>query len=239
MRVLAVVHSPDAGPELFEEVVVEDGHELVLWEIASQGSPPLDVDAVMVFGGDQNVGEELRHPWLHEEYDALRRWVEDGTPVLGVCLGAQTLAHAFGARVAPARDGLYGFYDTTLTEAGTADPVLGVLPRRFAAFNANGYTFEIPPGATVLADGPVPQAFRLGAHAWAVQFHPEVRRENALRWFEDDSTPRTPEDLAPELDDKLPAWQQLGRKLCRAFLAQAGGSIGRSSWRDHSCHEPT
>jgi GMP synthase (glutamine-hydrolysing) len=221
MRVLAVVHSPDAGPELFEEVLGEDGHELVLWDIRTQGPPPHDVDAVVVFGGDQNVGEEVEHPWLHEEYDALRRWVDVETPLLGVCLGAQTLAHTFGARVAPAAETLAGFYETQLTEAGAADPVLGVLPRRFEAFNANGYAFEIPPGATALADGPVPQAFRLGDRAWAVQFHPEIRRDHVLRWFEDDSTPRTPAEIAAELEEKLAGWQQLGRRLCRAFLAVA------------------
>jgi GMP synthase-like glutamine amidotransferase len=221
MRVLAVVHSPDAGPELFEEVLAEDGHELILWDIRAQGSPPRDVDAVMVFGGDQNVGEEVQHPWLHEEYDALRRWVDAGTPVLGVCLGAQTLAHAFGAHVGPAHETLAGFYETRLTEAGADDPVVGVLPEHFEAFNANGYTFEIPPEATPLAHGPVPQAFRLGEHAWAVQFHPEIRRDHVLRWFEDDSTPRTPDEIAAELDEKLPAWQELGRRLCRAFLRVA------------------
>lgn len=221
MRVLAIVHSPDAGPELFEEVLAEDGHELVSWDIRSQGAPPRDVDAVIVLGGDQNVGEELQHPWLHEEYDALRRWVEAGTPVLGICLGAQTLAHAFGAKVGPADETLAGFYETRLTDDGAADPVLGVLPRTFEAFNANGYTFQVPPGATALADGPLPQAFRVAGSAWGVQFHPEIRRDHVLRWFEDDSTPRTPDQIARELDEKLPAWQALGRRLCRAFLATA------------------
>jgi GMP synthase-like glutamine amidotransferase len=222
MRVLAVVHSPDAGPELFAEVLAEDGHELVEWDIAVQGSPPQDADAVLVFGGDQNVGEELQHPWLHEEYDALRGWVAGGTPVLGVCLGAQTLAHAFGAHVVKSHETLAGFYETELTDAGAADPVLGVLPHRFEAFNANGYTFAVPDDATELATGPVPQAFRLrGRRAWAVQFHPEIRRGHVLRWFEDDSTPRTPDEIAAELDVKLPAWQEHGRRLCRAFLRAA------------------
>ena len=96
MRVLAVIHGPTVRPEVFEDVVVEDGHELVEWDIRLQGPPPDGFDAVMVFGGDQNVGEEVVHPWLHDEYDALRRFVEHGTPLLGVCLGAQTLAHATG-----------------------------------------------------------------------------------------------------------------------------------------------
>ena len=221
MKVLAVIHSHDAGPELFAEVLAEDGHELVVWDIRTQGSPPQDFDAVMVFGGDQNVGEEVEHPWLHEEYDALRRWVDGGTPLLGVCLGAQTLAHALGATVGPAREALAGFYETTLTDAGAADPVIGVLPRRFDAFNANAYTFEAPPGATPLAEGPVLQAFRIGEKAWALQFHPEIRREHVLTWFEDDTTPRTPEEISAQLDENLAEWQRLGRRLCRAFLAQA------------------
>jgi len=217
MRVLAVVHSPDAGPELFEEVLAEDGHELLLWDMRTHGTPPQDVDAVMVFGGDQNVGEEAQHPWLHEEYEALRRWVDDGTPVLAICLGAQTLAHAFGANVGPIERQLGGFYETELTDAGAADPVLGALPRCFEAFNANGYAFEIPPGAVELARGPVPQGFRVGERAWAVQFHPEIRRDNVLRWFEHDS-PRPREEIAAELDEKLAGWQELGRRFCRAFI---------------------
>ena len=220
MRVLAVVHSPDAGPELFEEVLAEDGHELAVWDMRTNGTPPQEADAVMVFGGDQNVGEELRHPWLHEEYSALRGWIGKGTPLLGVCLGAQTLSHALGGKVRRAPTELGGFYETELTPEGEQDPVLGVLPERFEAFNANAFMFTVPPGGTALASGPVPQAFRAGTRAWAVQFHPEIRRDHVLRWF-GDSTAASPEEIAAQLDEKLAGWQELGRRLCRAFLAAA------------------
>ncbi|MFL5961864.1 MAG: type 1 glutamine amidotransferase [Gaiellaceae bacterium] len=223
MRVLAVIHGPDVGPEIFADVIAEDGHELIEWDIRKRGAPASSgFDAVIVLGGDQNVGEELEHPWLHEEYDALRRWIAAETPLLAICLGAQTLAHALGAAVRPVGRTLAGFYPTELTPAGQDDPVLGVLPQRFESFNANGYWFEIPPGATELATGPVPQGYRSGGTAWGVQFHPEVRRDQVLRWFEGDETvTRTLDDLAGELDEKLLSWQEHGRALCRAFLAAA------------------
>jgi GMP synthase (glutamine-hydrolysing) len=223
MRVLAVTHGPDVGPEVFADVIAEDGHELIEWDIRERGAPAsADVDAVIVLGGDQNVGEELEHPWLHEEYDALRRWVDDETPLLAICLGAQTLAHALGGTVRPVGETLAGFYISELTSAGQDDAVLGVLPQRFESFNANGYWFEIPPGAVELATGPVPQAYRVNGSAWAVQFHPEVRRDQVLRWFEGDETVKRPlDELADELDEKLDAWQEHGRAICRAFLTAA------------------
>ena len=223
MRVLAVTHGPEVRPEVFADVIVGDGHELLEWDIRAHGAPAAsDVDAVIVLGGDQNVGEEVRHPWLHEEYDALRRWVTDGTPLLGICLGAQTLAHALGAPVCAIGAPLAGFYVSELTAHGEDDPVLGVLPRRFESFNANGYWFEIPPGAVELATGPTPQAFRVGDTAWGVQFHPEIRRDQVLKWFAEDETVTRPlAEIAAELDEKLAGWQEHGRALCRAFLAQA------------------
>jgi GMP synthase (glutamine-hydrolysing) len=222
VRILSLNHGPLVRAELFGDVVRDEGHELAEWEIVSRGRPPANAfDAVMVFGGDMNVGEEVEHPWLHEEYELLQGWVASGTPLLGVCLGAQTLAHALGGRVARVGEPLAGFYETELTDAGAADPVLGALPRRFEAFNGNAYAFEVPPRATELAQGPVPQAFRAGERAWGVQFHPEVRRDQVLRWWQDEELPRPVEELQRELDAKIGGWQQLGRRLCRAFLSAA------------------
>jgi GMP synthase (glutamine-hydrolysing) len=221
MRVLAVIHGPDVRPEVFADVLAEDGHELVEWDIRSQGAPPDGFDAVLVFGGDQNVGEETKYPWLRDEYAALLRWVEQETPLLGVCLGAQTLAHALGAPVRRVPPELAGFYDTQLTAEGERDPVLGVLPQRFRAFNGNGYSFQVPQGGVLLASGPAPQAFRAGPAAWGVQFHPEIRRDQALTWWADETLPRPRAELEQELDAELPGWQVLGRRLCRAFLAAA------------------
>jgi GMP synthase (glutamine-hydrolysing) len=230
MEVLAVTHGLLVRAELLGDVVREAGHELREWDMQTQGTPPTTAEAVLVLGGAQNVGEELEHPWLRDEYEALRGWVDGGTPVLGVCLGAQTLAHALGARVGKLPMALAGFYETTLTEAGEADPVLGVLPQRFEALNANGRTFELPADAVALADGPVRQAFRVGDAAWGVQFHPEVRREQVLEWFRADGRelPRPYEELEREVTEKLPAWQELGRRLGRAFLGAAEARVSRT-----------
>jgi GMP synthase-like glutamine amidotransferase len=224
MRVLTVTHGPTVQPELFGDVIRDEGHELLQWEIEKAARPAGDPDAVLVLGGHQNVGEEAEHPWLDDEYELLRGWVADGTPLLGICLGAQALAHAFGGSVAPLPRQQAGFSEVWLTEAGRDDPVLGALPKRFEALLGNAYGFALPADAALLADSAVsPQAFRVGARAWAVQFHPEARRDQALGWYaaDPDDLPRPLDELERELDAKMGDWQRLGIALCRAFLATA------------------
>ena len=216
MRVLSVVHSPEARTELF----ARPGHVLDEWSFSAGGGPPAAYDAYMVFGGAMHPDQELEHPWLVPEVDWLRELVQSGAPVLGVCLGAQLIARALGAWSGPLAGGPeVGWHEV---ERCADDPVLGVLPQRFEAFNVNGYTFDVPRDAVTLATGPVPQAYRANGNAWGVQFHPEVRRGQVLRWFEAEPTlPRPLDELTRELDEKLAAWQELGRRLCRAFLAAA------------------
>ncbi|HEY2219955.1 MAG TPA: type 1 glutamine amidotransferase [Gaiellaceae bacterium] len=221
MRVLALTHGPLVRSELFGDVVRAQGHELVEWELPTQGPPPEGFDAVLVFGGRMNVGEETANPWLDEEYELLRGWVAEEKPLLGVCLGGQTLAHATGGRVTRAPRWHAGFYDVELSDEGRDDPVLGVLPSRFEALLVNAFQFEPPAGAQRLAAtaDEQQQAFRVGRRAWGLQFHPEVRKEQVVAWWTDGrQLPRPLETLSGELDEKLPAWQELGRKVCLAFL---------------------
>ena len=102
-------------------------------------------------------------------------------------------------------------------------PAIRVLPRSFEALSGNAYAFEVPDGAVELATSTLsPQAFRLGDRAWGVQFHPEVRRDQVLRWWRDEERlPKPLPELERDLDEKLAGWQELGRKLCRAFLRAA------------------
>ena len=220
MRVLSLSHGPGERAELFGDVVLERGHELVEWDLPTQGRPATGFDAVLLFGGAANVGEEDKYPWLKDEYELLRGWVDAGTPVLGICLGAQTLAHAVGGRVARAGEPQVGFREVTLTEEGTSDPVLGSLPPRFEALFSNSYAFDVPPGAVEVVSSPGrSQGFRLGERAWGLQFHPEVRREQVLAWWGSRSElPKPLPELTRELDEKLAGVQRHGRALCGAFL---------------------
>ena len=125
MRVLSVIHGELVRSELFGEVITGEGHELVEWEIGAEPPPAGDFDAVLVLGGHQNVGEEAEYPWLADEYQLLRDLVADETPLFAVCLGAQTLAHAFGGREVGRRPGEAAMREPRLDVDGDRVPGVG------------------------------------------------------------------------------------------------------------------
>jgi GMP synthase (glutamine-hydrolysing) len=219
VRVLAITHAPSVGPGVFEDVVRAAGHELVERQLPVDGVPTEDADAILVLGGAMHPDEEERHGWLRPELRYLEQQVERGTPMLGVCLGSQLIARAAGARVFRAVEPEVGWLPVEVTEAGTADSVASALPPRFDAFQWHHYTHDLPDGALELARSPVcTQAFRLG-RAWGVQFHPEVRAEQVESWLaEDPDDVDDPAALLAATRERIAAWNELGRRLCSAFL---------------------
>lgn len=222
MNVLSVVHGEEARAELFAPVVAEAGHRLVEWSFAS-GSEPPPYDAVLVFGGAIHPDQDTAHAWLRDELDWLLRLIENRTPTLGICLGSPLLARAAGAWVGSLAEPEIGWTEVELTETGAADPVLSALPSRFEALQWHHYGHGLPKGAAALAQNEASlQAFRLGESCWGVQFHPEVTEPQLANWITDkDDPPPDPERLRIQTRANIGRWNELGRRLCRAFLAAA------------------
>ncbi len=185
--ILLVQHAASEGPGLLARALDERRLPVKLVRADRGESVPRSAAgavAVTILGGPMGVYDADRFPHLRDEIalaaDALRR----GVPILGVCLGAQILAAAAGARVyrGPAQE--IGWFPTTLTAAGRADPILGLLPGEAVVFHWHGDTFDPPPGATLLASSSLyeQQAFRLSPRAWGVQFHPEITEEMVDDW---------------------------------------------------------
>ena len=146
VRVLSVTHGPSVPGGVFDETVVASGHELDRWVVPLGRSPQpaSSYDAVMVFGGSMHPDQDDHFSWLAREEEFLHEVLHEEIPAFGVCLGAQMLARAAGAKVGPASEPEIGWLDVELTPDGVSDSVLGVLPARTTVFQWHHYTFELP-----------------------------------------------------------------------------------------------
>jgi len=148
-----------------------------------------DFDFLVVMGGPMSVHDEAAFAWLAPEKRLIRDAVEDERLVLGVCLGAQMLAHVLGAKVYPGGRKEVGWHDVSLTADGMGDPCmakLSVARKNIAqVFQWHGDTFDLPQDAVRLASSEIylNQAFRYSQGVYALQFHIEVTPEIVRKWL--------------------------------------------------------
>ena len=137
-----------------------------------------DVDFVIALGGPMSVNDEVALPWLRDEKRFVAAAIAAGKPVLGICLGAQLMASALGARVYPGPEKEIGWFPVFAESAGTdvKDGDAFVLPAQIDVFHWHGETFDLPPTARLLANSPAcrHQAFQIGRRAIGLQFHLET-----------------------------------------------------------------
>ena len=145
---------------------------------------PRDFDWLIVMGGPMSVNDESVHAWLQPEKRLIAHAIQAGKTVLGICLGAQLVASALGARVFPNPHKEIGWFPVRRSPSG--DTEIARLFEDAEVFHWHGETFDLPPGAVgfLRSDACRNQAFLIGSRAVGLQFHVETTLQSAALLIE-------------------------------------------------------
>lgn len=172
----------DAG--ILQPLLLAQGWQL---QTLQAGVDALDdaetADLLLLLGGPISVNDGAAYPFLADSLALLQRRLQQQRPTLGICLGAQLMARALGATVAPSGGKEIGFAPLLLTDEGQRSPLQAL--QGIPVLHWHGEAFELPAGAQRLASTPAcrHQAFAIGNHALALQCHPELDARQFERWL--------------------------------------------------------
>lgn len=227
-KILILQHDESEGPGLFSTMAAQSEIAVEVCRLDEGEKIPRslgDLAAVISLGGPMNVYEQDKYPFLREEEDMIKLALTDKVPFLGVCLGAQMLAKAGGARVAQGPEKELGMGKISLTPEGMIDPLFAGFDAEIDVFQWHGDTFEIPEGGILLASSEVypHQAFRVKSRAYGLQFHLEATMEMVSDWVARARQELLAEGFSPEavLKETEAASEKMGywmRKLWDNFL---------------------
>ena len=217
-RFVVIQHLAAEGPGLIAAVAAHHGFVVDVRRMdRGDAVPAADaLDGLVVLGGTMAAYDTPAYPHLAAELRLLADACARDVPVLGVCLGAQLLAAALGARVFKGPAFEIGFGEVRLTPEGADDRVLGPSGPAFPVFHWHGDSYELPRGATHLASSAAyaQQAFRFGPRAYGLQFHVELDRPLARDWAS-----ALPAGVT--LDEKRrAAVEQTGRAILHRFFRE-------------------
>jgi len=197
MSILILKNMTTEGPGTIEDFLVHNNMHYTIVDLARHAVDSGDgYDTLIMLGGPMSVNDEDEYPYLTAELKLAEQFMKAGKRVFGVCLGAQLMAKALGAKVYSGQEKEIGWYDIELQDAGLKDPFMAHLApdgRHGKVFQWHGETFDIPQGAERLAQsGLYPnQAFRYGNSAYAFQFHIEVSRQMIVDWLKNEPVDMT------------------------------------------------
>ncbi|WP_165837510.1 type 1 glutamine amidotransferase [Zavarzinia aquatilis] len=238
MRILCVQNDLRTPPGLVGLGMMRAGARLDViaphhaWSsLAPRGGIPVpadpgDYDALLVLGGPMHANNDKDFPPLERTAGLIAQFAAQDRPVLGICLGSQLIARAFGARVYPHSLTEVGFRPLDLTAEAAADPLLAGLPAQVHIMQWHEDTFELPQGATLLMTGPEchHQAFRIGRATYAFQCHFEVTGDIARTWVQTQGEwlARNKPDILARFEDDLhrhlPAAARFAATVTERFL---------------------
>ncbi|OHT21189.1 MULTISPECIES: glutamine amidotransferase [Edaphosphingomonas] len=226
-RALVIRHVPVEGVAGFRAPIEAAGFIVDRIDVTDPAFPETDMvapDLVVMMGGPMGVYETDRHPWIACQIRRLGERLAADRPTLGVCLGAQMMAAALGARVYPGGRQEVGFAPVSLNGKGADSPLRHV--EGLPMLHWHGDTFDLPGGTELLAstDHYAHQAFRRGANILALQFHAEMgedpRFENWLEKWPDAiaAAGGTADELRAHHDAHGPNAVAAGRRMIAEWL---------------------
>jgi GMP synthase-like glutamine amidotransferase len=135
-----------------------------------------NIDMLIVLGGFMNVDDEAEFPWLKTEKQFIKKAIDIGKKVLGICLGSQLIASVLGSDVYKGPETEIGFYPIQFNETALSMPLFKHFTNPYAVFQWHGDTFDLPKGAQLLASSESckNQAFLWNTNVLAMQFHIEM-----------------------------------------------------------------
>lgn len=187
---LIIRHTPYEGIAGFRAPVEAAGYQIDRVDVTDPDFASIDLDEpdlVVMMGGPMGVYETGKHPWIACEIVRLARRVLLDRPTLGVCLGAQMIAAAMGARVYPGPVKEVGFAPVSINPAGLGSSLRHI--EDVPVLHWHGDTFDLPQNVELLAssDRYAHQAFRRGNNILALQCHPEMGEDPRFDiWLEDE-----------------------------------------------------
>ena len=231
MRVLAVRHVAFEDLGSFAAVLTDRGGEIVYREAADGfgNVDPLAPDLIVVLGGPIGAYDEADYPFLVDERALLERRIAADRPLLGICLGAQLLAKALGARVYPGGRKEIGWGPVDFTDAGRLSPLAHLGDPATPVLHWHGDTFDLPAGAVRLASTALyqNQAFAVGDALLGLQFHPEVTTIGLEHWFVGHAA-----EIASTSDVRLADLRAGARRYGNAL--ERAGTAMFSDWLDRN-----
>jgi GMP synthase (glutamine-hydrolysing) len=226
MHILYLVNEVNSGPGvLLEEATAQGATHSIVRTFVGEPVPANHegYDGLVVMGGIMGVYQDTEFPFIEDTRALMRAFHAAGKPIMGVCLGAQMLASAFGAKVYKMGFDEWGFLPQTWDKAAKDDPLLHDATPGLRIMQWHGDTFDLPDGAVRLAtrEKCPNQAFRIGAKSYGFQFHLEVTQATTDYWIElrAESQGKDAETLRTTTHaEALPAAQDFAREVMRRWM---------------------